>query len=181
MSSIKVHTLALRNPSAPPPIERAQFVDYSSWKCNFHESVGRNQSKHTRRNNPTIQLSEQRKPRPKGRMELERVTEQLAKSQADHVASQSQFMSQEQASFQSQAAKIKELKTQVMCITDIVSGLQNINSPNAFEFNSSREDKEQCKVVTLRSGKTLGNSVKSDEVEENKKGETWTQEVNEVE
>ena len=67
-----------------------------------------------------------------------------------------------------------------MCITDIVSGLQNINSPNAFEFNSSREDKEQCKVVTLRSGKTLGNSVKSDEVEENKKGETWTQEVNEV-
>ena len=52
----------------------------------------------------------------------------------------------------------------------LLSERQHGNLPSTSEVNLRREGKEHCKVVTLRSGKTLEQSVEAREEDENPVG-----------
>ena len=52
----------------------------------------------------------------------------------------------------------------------LLSKRQHGNLPSTSEVNPRREGKEHCKAVTLRSGKTLEQSVEAQEEDENPVG-----------
>ena len=56
-------------------------------------------------------------------------------------------------------------------MASLVSERQQGNLPNTFEVNPRREGNEHCKVVTLRSGKTLEQSIEAQEEDENPVGD----------
>ena len=49
----------------------------------------------------------------------------------------------------------------------LLSGRQHGNLPSTSEVNPRREGNEHCKAVTLRSGKSLEQSVEAQEEDEN--------------
>ena len=53
----------------------------------------------------------------------------------------------------------------------LLSERQHGNLPNTSEVNPRREGKEHCKAITLRSGKTLEQSVEAQEEEKNLVGD----------
>ena len=59
-----------------------------------------------------------------------------------------------------------------MCqMASLLSKRQHENLPSTSEDNPMREGKEHCKDVTLRSGKTLEQSVEAQEEDENPVGD----------
>ena len=55
-------------------------------------------------------------------------------------------------------------------MASLLSERQHRNLPSTSEVNPTREGKEHCKAVTLRSGKTLEQSVEAQEEDENPAG-----------
>ena len=56
-------------------------------------------------------------------------------------------------------------------MASLLSERQHGNLPSTSEVNPRREGKEHCKAVTLRSGKTLEQSVEAQEEDENPVGD----------
>ena len=61
------------------------------------------------------------------------------------------FMADTQTNFQNQAAQIRNLEVQVGQLANMLNGHQQGNLPSTTEVNP----KEQCKAITLRSGREL--------------------------
>ena len=55
-------------------------------------------------------------------------------------------------------------------MASLLSERQHRNLPSTSEVNPTREGKKHCKAVTLRSGKTLEQSVEAQEEDENPAG-----------
>ena len=56
-------------------------------------------------------------------------------------------------------------------MASLLSERQHGNLPSTSEVNPRREGKEHCKAVTLRSGKTLEQSIEAQEEDENPVGD----------
>ena len=61
------------------------------------------------------------------------------------------FMTETRTNFQNQAAQIRNLEAQIGQLANMYGGRQQGNLPSNTEVNP----KEQCKAITLRSGKEL--------------------------
>jgi hypothetical protein len=63
----------------------------------------------------------------------------------------SRFMTETNTNLQNQAASIQNLEVQVGQLANMLTGRQQGNLPSTTEINP----KEQCKAITLRSGKEV--------------------------
>ena len=64
-------------------------------------------------------------------------------------------------SLNNQAAQLQNLEVQMGQMASLLSERQHENLPSTSEVNLRREGKEHRKAVTLRSGKTLEQSVEA--------------------
>ena len=106
--------------------------------------------------NPTMPSSSEHM---KEKSKLEEVMTQLANNT-------SRFMTETNTNLHNQAASIQILEVQVGQLANMLMGRQQGNLPSTTEINH----KEQCKAITLRSGKkveqTAGNKSVEREVKE---------------
>ncbi|XP_061981417.1 uncharacterized protein LOC133701500 [Populus nigra] len=91
--------------------------------------------------NPTMPSSSEHM---KEKSKLEEVMTQLANNT-------SRFMTETNTNMQNQAASIRNLEVQVGQLANMLTGRQQGNLPSTTEINP----KEQCKAITLRSGKEV--------------------------
>ena len=83
---------------------------------------------------------------------------------------QDKFENETRTSLNNQATQLQNLEVQMGQMASLLSERQHGNLPNTSEVNPRREGKEHCKAVTLRSGKTLEQSVEAQEEDENPTG-----------
>ena len=79
----------------------------------------------------------------------------LAKSHEVMQIVHSRFIIEIRTNFQNQGAQIQSLETQVGQFAQMLSKRLHGNFPNTSEANPRREGKEQCQVITVRSGKIV--------------------------
>ena len=91
--------------------------------------------------------------------------EQLANMHMNMMKSHDKFENETRTSLNNQAAQLRNLEVQMGQMASLLSERQHGNQPSTSEVNSRREGNEHCKVVTLRSGKTMEQSVKDQEDE----------------
>ena len=93
--------------------------------------------------------------------------EQLADIHMNMMKSHDKFKNETRTSLNNQAAHLQNLEVQMGQMASLLSERQQGNLPSTLEVNPRREGKEHCKAVTLRSGKTLDQSVEAQEEDEN--------------
>ena len=84
------------------------------------------------------------------------------------MKSHDKFKNETRTSLNNQAAQLQNLEVQMALL---LSKRQHENLPSTSKVNLMREGKEHCKAVTLRSGKTLEQSVEAREEDENPVGD----------
>ena len=87
--------------------------------------------------------------------------EQLADKHMSMMKSHDKFENETRTSLNNQAAQLQNLEVQIGQMASLLSERQHGNLPSTSKINPRREGKEHCKDVTLRSGKTLEQSVKA--------------------
>ena len=97
--------------------------------------------------------------------------EQLVDMHMNMMKSHDKFENETRTSLNNQAAQLRILEVQMGQMASLLSERQHGNLPSTFEVNPRREGKEHCKAVTLRSGKTLEQSVEAQEDDENPMGD----------
>ena len=127
-----------------------------SWK---YQNVG----------NPMEQAKPLQPPQEK-KSSLDLKMEQLADMHMNMMKSHDKFKNETRMSLNNQAAQLRNLEVQMGQMASLLSERQHGNLPSTLEVNPRREGKEHCKVVTLRSGKTLEQSVEAKEDDENPVG-----------
>ena len=93
--------------------------------------------------------------------------EQLADMHMNMMKSHDKFENETRTSLKNQATQLQNLEVQMGPMASLLSDRQHENLPSTSEVNPKREGKEHCKAVTLRSGKTLEQSVEAREEDEN--------------
>ena len=83
------------------------------------------------------------------------------------MKSHDKFENETRTSLNNQAAQLRNLEVQMGQMASLLSKRQHENLPSTSEVNPRREEKKHCKVVTLRSGKTLEQSIEAQEEDEN--------------
>ena len=86
------------------------------------------------------------------------------------MKSHDKFENETRTSLNNQAAQLRNLEVQMCLMASLLSERQHENLPSTSEVNPRKERKEHYKVVTLRSGKTLEQSVEAQEEDENPAG-----------
>ena len=81
------------------------------------------------------------------------------------MKSHDKFENATRTSLNNQGAQLQNLEVQMGQMASLLSERQHGNLPSTSEVNPRREGKEHCKVVTLRSGKTLEQLVEAQEEE----------------
>ena len=97
--------------------------------------------------------------------------EQLADMHMSMMKSHDKFENETRTSLNNQATQLRNLEVQMGQMASLMSERQHENLPSTFEVNPRREGKEHCKPITLRSGKTLEQSVEAQEEDENPVGD----------
>ena len=87
------------------------------------------------------------------------------------MKSHDKFDNDTRTSLNNQAAQLRNLGVQMGQMASLLSERQHGNLPSTSEVNPRREGKEHYKAVTLRSGKTIGQSVEAREEDENPVGD----------
>ena len=87
--------------------------------------------------------------------------EQLADMHMNMMKSHDKFENETRASLNNQAAQLRNLEVQMGQMALLLSKRQQVNIPSTSEVNPRREGKEHYKVVTLRSGKTMKQSIEA--------------------
>ena len=83
------------------------------------------------------------------------------------MKSHDKFENETRTSLNNQVAQLQNLEVQMGQMASLLSDRQHRNLPSTFEVNPRREGKEHYKAVTLKSGKTLDQSVETQEEDEN--------------
>ena len=96
--------------------------------------------------------------------------EQLANMHMNMMKSHDKFENETRTSLNNQVTQLRNLEVQMGQMASLLSEWQHENLPSTSEVNLRREGKEHYKVVTLRSGKTLKQSVEAQENDENLAG-----------
>ena len=99
---------------------------------------------------------------------LDMKREQLVDMHMKRMKSHDKFEIETRISLNNQAARLRNLEVQM---ASLLSERQHGNLPSTSEVNPRREGMEHCKDVTLRSGKTLEQSVEAQEKDENPVGD----------
>ena len=86
------------------------------------------------------------------------------------MKSHDKFENETRTSLNNQATQLRNLEVQMGQMASLLRKRQNINLHITSEVNPRREGKEYYKVITLRSGKTLEQSVEAQEEDENPTG-----------
>ena len=89
--------------------------------------------------------------------------EQLADMHMNVMESHDKFENETRTSLNNQTTQLQTLEAQMGQMASLLSERQHGNLPSTSEVNPRREEKEHCKSVTLRSGKTLEQSVEAQE------------------
>ena len=97
--------------------------------------------------------------------------EQLAYMHMSMMKSHDKFENETRTSLNNQGAQLQNLEVQMGQMASLLSERQHGNLPSTSEVNLRREGKKHCKVITLRSGKTLEQSVEAQEEDENPVGD----------
>ena len=87
--------------------------------------------------------------------------EQLADIHMNMMKLHDKFENETRTSLNNQAAQLRNLEVQMGQMASLLSERQQGNLPSTSEVNPRREGKEHCKAVTLRSGRTLEQSVEA--------------------
>ena len=87
--------------------------------------------------------------------------EQLANMHMSMMKSHDKFKNETRTSLNNQAAHLRNLEVQMGQMALLLSERQHGNLPSTSEVNPRRGGNEHCKVVTLRSGKTVERSVQA--------------------
>ena len=77
------------------------------------------------------------------------------------MKSHDKFENETRTSLNNQAAQLRNLEVQIGQMASLLSERQHENLPSTSDVNPRREGNEHCKVVTLRSGKTLDQPVEA--------------------
>ena len=96
--------------------------------------------------------------------------EQLANMHMNMMKSHDKFENETRTSLNNQVTQLRNLEVQMGQMASLLCEWQHENLPSTSEVNLRREGKEHYKVVTLRSGKTLKQSVEAQENDENLAG-----------
>ena len=104
--------------------------------------------------NPMEQVKPLQLPQEK-KSSLDLKMEQLADMHMNLMKSHDKFENETRTSLNNQATQLRNLEVQMGQMTSLLSERQQGNFPSASKVNPRREGKDNCKVVTLRSGKTL--------------------------
>ena len=80
---------------------------------------------------------------------------QLADMHMNMLKSHDKFENETRTLLNNQAAQLQNLEVKMGQMASLLSERQHGNLPSTLEVNPRREGKENCKVVTLGSGKTL--------------------------
>ena len=86
------------------------------------------------------------------------------------MKSHDKFENETRTSLNNQAAQLQNLEVQMGQMASLLSERQRGNFPSTSKINPRRKGKEHCKVVTLRSGKMLEQSIEAQEEVENPAG-----------
>ena len=97
--------------------------------------------------------------------------EQLADMHMSMMKSHDKFENGTRTSLNNRAAQLRNLEVQMGQMASLLSERQHGNLPSTSEVKPRREGKEHCKAVTLRSGKTLEQSIEAKEEDENSVGD----------
>ena len=93
--------------------------------------------------------------------------EQLADMHMSMMKSHDKFENETRTSLNNQAAQLPNLEVKMGQMASLLSKRQHENLPSTSEVNPRREGKEHYKAVTLRSSKTLEQSVEAQHEDEN--------------
>ena len=102
---------------------------------------------------------------------LDMKMEQLVDMYMNMMKSHDKFKNKTRTSLNNQVAQLRNLEVQLGQMASLLSERQHRNLPSTSEVNPMREGKKHCKAVTLRSGKTLEQSVEAQEGDENPVGD----------
>ena len=86
---------------------------------------------------------------------LEDTMRKLAKYQLELRKSQAQFVNERRTSLTKQATQLTNLEVYMGQMTSEFNERQQSNLPSTSKVNLRRDGKENCKAITLRSGKTV--------------------------
>ena len=89
--------------------------------------------------------------------------EQLADMHMNMMESHDKFENETRTSLNNQTAQLRNLEAQMSQMALFLSERQHENLPSTSEVKPRREEKEHCKSVNLRSGKTLEQLVEAQE------------------
>ena len=98
---------------------------------------------------------------------LDLKTEQLADMHMSMMKSHDKFENETRMSLNNEEAQLRNLEVQMGQMASLLCERQQGNFPSTSEVNPRREGKEHYKVVTLRCGRTLEQSVEAQEEVEN--------------
>ena len=100
-------------------------------------------------------------PPQENKSSLDLKMEQLADMHMNMMKSHDKFKNETRMSLNNQATQLRNLEVQMGQMASLLSERQQGNFPSTSEVNPRREENEHCKAVTLRSGKTLEQSVEA--------------------
>ena len=158
-------------------IEQAQYLAKFPQNQNFNP-YGKNYNpgwknhpnfswKNQNAGNPMEQAKPLQPPQEK-KSSLDLKMEQLSDMHMSMMKSHYKFENETRTSLNNQAVQLRNLEVQM---ASLLSERQHENLLSTSEINPRREGKEHCKAITLRSGKTLEQSVEAQEEDENPVGD----------
>ena len=110
--------------------------------------------------NPMEQAKPLQPPQEK-KLSLDLKMERLADMHMNMIKSYDKFKNDTRTSLNNQATQLRNFEVQMGQMASLLSERQHGNLPSTLEVNPRREGKVHCKAVTLRSGKTLEQSVEA--------------------
>ena len=100
-------------------------------------------------------------PPQEKKLSLDLKMEQLADMHMNMMKSHDKLENETRTSLNNQAAQLRNLEIQMGQMGSFLSERQQGNLPSTSKVNLRREGKEHYKAITLRSGKTLEQSVEA--------------------
>ncbi|KAI3678549.1 hypothetical protein L6452_37845 [Arctium lappa] len=151
------------NQTAPKPQETSNFQTQHHSSSSHHQNQG-SQHQHNQSSqyhqNTNFQNNQQHFQKPPPQAEPSSSLEAMIKSPVAQSQAQQQLLSQNQALFNQQSAAIRNLETQVSQIALNQNNRANGMLPSNTEIPKA-SGKEHVKVVTLRSGRELNETVQT--------------------
>ena len=91
-------------------------------------------------------------------MDLSKSQLELRESHMEFIKKTRNFFNETRTNLNNQASQLRNLETRVRQLASMFNERQHGNLTSTSEVNPRRDGKEQCKSITLRSGKKLENS-----------------------